>query len=99
MRLIVALAHHAAMALANNPVLLIADPADRVVPVKTSHQLAEMLPDARLILVEGSGHHLPRRAPRAVADAITEFLAAIDSARPVADAEADADEFQVPQAS
>ena len=79
------------------PVLLIADPADRVVPVKTSHRLAEMLPDARLILIEGAGHHLPRRAPRAVADAIAEFLAEIDLARPVADA--DADESQVPQAS
>ena len=49
------------------------------------------------ILVEGAGHHLPRRAPRAVADAIAEFLAEIDLARPVADA--DADESQVPQAS
>jgi pimeloyl-ACP methyl ester carboxylesterase len=77
------------------PVLLIADPADRVVPVKTSRRLAEMLPDARLILVEGAGHHLPRRAPRAVADAIAEFLAEIDDARPVAEA----DECQVPQAS
>jgi pimeloyl-ACP methyl ester carboxylesterase len=77
------------------PVLLIADPADRVVPVKTSRRLAEMLPDARLILVEGAGHHLPRRAPRAVADAIAEFLAQIDDARPVAEA----DECQVPQAS
>jgi uncharacterized protein (TIRG00374 family) len=77
------------------PVLLIADPADRVVPVKTSHRLAAMLPDARLILVEGAGHHLPRRAPRVVADAITEFLAEIDRGQ-LAD---DADGFQVPQAS
>jgi pimeloyl-ACP methyl ester carboxylesterase/uncharacterized membrane protein YbhN (UPF0104 family) len=60
------------------PVLLIADPADRVVPVKTSHRLADLLPDARLILLEGAGHHLPRRAPRAVADAIAAFLAEID---------------------
>ena len=77
------------------PVLLIADPADRVVPVKTSHRLAALLPDARLILVEGAGHHLPRRAPRAVADAITEFLAAVDGSR-LAD---DAGERQIPQAS
>ena len=87
------------------PVLLIADPADRVVPVKTSHRLAEMLPDARLILIEGAGHHLPRRAPRAVADAIAQFLAEIDLARPAAEAgaqagaQAGADECQVPQAS
>jgi pimeloyl-ACP methyl ester carboxylesterase len=64
------------------PVLLIADPADRVVPVKTSRRLAETLSDARLMLVEGTGHHLPRRAPRQVADAITAFLAEIDEARP-----------------
>jgi pimeloyl-ACP methyl ester carboxylesterase len=77
------------------PALLIADPADRVVPVKTSHRLAEMLPDARLMLVSGTGHHLPRRAPRAVADAIAEFLAELDDARPATDA----DGRQVPQAS
>ena len=68
------------------PVLLIADPADKVVPVKTSHKLDALLPDSRLILVEGTGHHLPRRAPGAVADAITAFLAAIDGANTAADA-------------
>jgi pimeloyl-ACP methyl ester carboxylesterase/uncharacterized membrane protein YbhN (UPF0104 family) len=77
------------------PVLLIADPADRVVPVKTSHRLAEMLPDARLILVEGAGHHLPRRAPRQVADAIAEFLAEVDDTR----RDADTDDCQITQAS
>ncbi len=77
------------------PVLLIADPADRVVPVKTSHRLAALLPDARLLLVAGAGHHLPRRAPRAVADAITEFLAAVDGGQPADDA----DGCQVTQAS
>ena len=63
------------------PVLLIADPADRVVPVKTSHRLAAMLPDASLLLVKDAGHHLPRRAPSAVADAITAFLAAVDQGK------------------
>ncbi|HET9082707.1 MAG TPA: alpha/beta fold hydrolase [Trebonia sp.] len=75
------------------PVLLIADPADRVVPVKTSRRLAAMLPSSSLLLVEGAGHHLPRRAPRAVADAIATFLAAAD-ARPAADA----DDWEVTQA-
>jgi pimeloyl-ACP methyl ester carboxylesterase len=77
------------------PVLLMADPADRVVPVKTSHRLTELLPDSRLILVQGAGHHLPRRASRAVADAIVAFLAEVDAARPAADA----DGCQVGQAS
>jgi uncharacterized protein (TIRG00374 family) len=71
------------------PVLLIADPADRVVPVKTSHQLAAMLPGSRLILLDGVGHHLPRRAARAVADAITAFLAAIDRGEPMGDTAGD----------
>ena len=67
------------------PVLLIADPADHVVPIKTSYRLANMLPDSRLILVEGAGHHLPRRAAHAVAEAIAAFLAAIDGAPSAAD--------------
>ena len=76
------------------PVLVIADPRDRVVPVKTSHRLAATLPEASLLLVDGAGHHLPRRAPGAVADAITAFLAAIDRDKPAA-----ADGYQVRQAS
>ncbi len=45
------------------PVLLIADPADRVVPVKTSHQLAAMLPDSRLILLPAWGITSPGAPP------------------------------------
>ena len=46
------------------PVLLIADPADRVVPVKTSHRLAEMLPDARLSRRGRRPSPAAARAPR-----------------------------------
>jgi len=42
--------------------------------------LARDLPDAGLQLVQGAGHHLPRRAPDAVADAIAAFLAATEEA-------------------
>ena len=38
-------------------------PQDTVVPFETARRLARALPDARLQLVEGAGHHLPRRAP------------------------------------
>ena len=58
------------------PVLVLADPKDTVVPFETARRLARTLPDARLQLVDGAGHHLPRRAPEAVADAIAAFLAA-----------------------
>jgi pimeloyl-ACP methyl ester carboxylesterase len=60
------------------PVLLLADPQDQQVPVDTGRWLAQALPDARLQLVAGAGHHLPRRAPGAVADALVAFLAAVE---------------------
>ncbi len=76
-----------ALASVRAPVLVLADPRDAVVPFRTAGRLARALPDARLQLVEGAGHHLPRRAPEAVASAIAAFLAAaqltgIPAARP-----------------
>ena len=44
------------------PVLLLADPEDTQVPVGTARRLVQTLPDARLQLVQGAGHHLPRCA-------------------------------------
>ena len=64
----------AAIALVQAPVLLLADPDDRLVPFGTTGELAKMLPDAHLELVEGAGHHLPIRAPGVVADALVAFL-------------------------
>ncbi|MGO8886427.1 MAG: alpha/beta fold hydrolase [Streptosporangiaceae bacterium] len=61
------------------PVLLLADPGDTLVPVDTARRMELALPDARLQLIEGPGHHLPMRAPRQVSDAITAFLATLDS--------------------
>ncbi|HEV2256486.1 MAG TPA: alpha/beta fold hydrolase [Streptosporangiaceae bacterium] len=60
------------------PVLLLADPRDTLVPIDTARWLARALPDARLQLVHGVGHHLPRRAPDTVADAMAAFLAATE---------------------
>jgi hypothetical protein len=65
-----------AIASVQAPVLLLADPRDAVVPFETARRLTRALPDAHLQLVEGAGHHLPRRAPAVVADAIVAFLAA-----------------------
>ena len=58
------------------PVLVLADPRDTIVPYETARRLVRALPDARLQLVQGAGHHLPRRAPAAVVEAIVAFLAA-----------------------
>jgi pimeloyl-ACP methyl ester carboxylesterase len=60
------------------PVLLLADPEDTQVPVGTARRLVQTLPDARLQLVQGAGHHLPRRAPDVIADAIVTFLATVE---------------------
>ena len=65
-----------AIASVRAPVLVLADPKDTVVPFETARLLARALPDARLQLVEGAGHHLPRRASAVVANAIVTFLAA-----------------------
>ncbi len=74
-----------AIASVRAPVLVLADPKDTVVPFETARRLARALPDARLQLVEGAGHHLPRRAAAVVADAIVAFLAAAEiSAAPIA---------------
>ena len=51
-----------AIASVRAPVLVLADPKDTVVPFETARLLVRALPDARLQLVEGAGHHLPRRA-------------------------------------
>jgi pimeloyl-ACP methyl ester carboxylesterase len=58
------------------PVLLMADPADRLVPVETARQLDRLLRDARLRLVSGPGHHLPQLGADVVAEAIVGFLGA-----------------------
>jgi len=65
------------------PVLLLADPQDTLIPIRTTYQLAAALPDARIELVTNIGHHLPRRGAPETAAKILAFLAALDS-RPAA---------------
>jgi len=61
------------------PVLLLADPRDTLVPIETARRLEQSLPDASVRLIRGAGHHLPRRAPSQVANAIAGFLASLDA--------------------
>jgi pimeloyl-ACP methyl ester carboxylesterase len=56
------------------PALVVTDPRDQMVPVKTAEALVRVLPDARLHLIKGAGHHLPLRAPEEVASMIAMFL-------------------------
>jgi len=60
------------------PVLLLADARDMIIPVRATNRLAATLPDARVELLNGPGHHLPRRAAPGIADAIAGFLATLD---------------------
>jgi pimeloyl-ACP methyl ester carboxylesterase len=69
----------ASLATVAQPVLLLADPHDTLIPVSTTHRLAEVLPDARVQLVNHIGHHLPRRGAPQIAAAIAAFLAALDT--------------------
>jgi pimeloyl-ACP methyl ester carboxylesterase len=56
------------------PALVMADPKDPLVPFKTAAALARVLPDARLQLIHGAGHHLPLRAPEQVARQIVALV-------------------------
>jgi 3-oxoadipate enol-lactonase len=69
----------AALPAVTQPVLLVADPRDMIVPVRSTQRLAAALPDARIRMLKGPGHHLPRRAAPQIAAAITEFLGTLDS--------------------
>jgi uncharacterized protein (TIRG00374 family) len=70
------------------PVLLLADPADQIVPIMTAQRLVSELPDARLRLISDAGHHLPRRAPGAVTEAVAEFIATLAEGAPARAAKA-----------
>jgi pimeloyl-ACP methyl ester carboxylesterase len=61
------------------PALLVADPHDMIVPVRSTRRLATALPDARVQMLDGPGHHLPRRAAAEIAAAIAGFLGTLDS--------------------
>ncbi len=61
------------------PVLLLADPDDTIIPVQATQQLAAALPDARVELLTGIGHHLPRRGAPESAAKIVQFLTALET--------------------
>jgi pimeloyl-ACP methyl ester carboxylesterase len=60
------------------PSVVIADPADKMIPIATANALRDRLPHARLVLVGEGGHNLPRRIPEVVADTISDFAGSLD---------------------
>jgi pimeloyl-ACP methyl ester carboxylesterase len=55
------------------PTLVIHGTEDILVPVENGMRVASAVPHARILLIEGMGHDLPRRAWPLVVDAITEL--------------------------
>lgn len=62
----------------NAPTQIIADPADKMIPVATAYALRDRLPHACLLLVAEGGHNLPRRTPQIIADEIRRFVESLD---------------------
>jgi pimeloyl-ACP methyl ester carboxylesterase len=71
-------------ALTKLPVEILVGDSDKLTPARHSRRLAEALPDARLHLVERSGHMLTQERPRLVADAIERLLAEATAQRAAA---------------
>jgi pimeloyl-ACP methyl ester carboxylesterase len=55
------------------PVLVMAGQHDRIVPPESAQRLVTALPNARLLMLEESGHSAPEEEPETVAKAIWEF--------------------------
>jgi pimeloyl-ACP methyl ester carboxylesterase len=58
------------------PALVIGGSADKLTPLKYARYLAEHIPDARLVIIEGAGHMVMLEQPEQVADAVREFVMA-----------------------
>ena len=56
------------------PTLVIGGTADRMTPLKFSAYLADQIPEARLVTVEGGGHMVALEQPGAVADPVRTFV-------------------------
>jgi pimeloyl-ACP methyl ester carboxylesterase len=59
------------------PTLLVAGAADDIAPPATQHELAGRLPDARLVLLPGTGHLAHYEAPSQVAAELATFVEAV----------------------
>jgi pimeloyl-ACP methyl ester carboxylesterase len=58
------------------PVLLVWGAEDRVVPPSAGRRYAELLPNARLEVIDGAGHFLDLEQPDELARLVAEFVSA-----------------------
>lgn len=57
------------------PTLVVAGERDKIAPMASQHRLVERLPDARLVVLAGTGHLAHYEAPGSIAAATVAFLA------------------------
>ena len=69
-----------ALARINAPTLVIAGGSTSHVPQYLLAEAAELIPDARLVTLEGAGHNAHRTEPQRFTAALTDFLAGLVSA-------------------
>ncbi|NLG98368.1 MAG: alpha/beta fold hydrolase [Chloroflexi bacterium] len=69
---------------AEAPAWVIAGSDDRLTPIAYAHFLAGRLPAARIQIIAGCGHMVMLEAPKAVAQGLQQFLAALEAARTAA---------------
>ena len=60
------------------PTLIMAGDRDEIVPLQQSVKLFEILPDARLCVLPGVGHGLPRRRPELFNQIVLDFIDEIE---------------------
>ena len=60
------------------PTMVLHGTDDRLVPVENARCLAAVIPDARLVLLEGAGHVYHSEQPEAADEAVLEFLAGVE---------------------
>jgi pimeloyl-ACP methyl ester carboxylesterase len=60
--------------------VLIAGERDRIAPIEGQREAVKLFPDARLVVLPGTGHLAHYETPGLVADAIRSFLAELPAA-------------------
>jgi pimeloyl-ACP methyl ester carboxylesterase len=63
------------------PTLVIGGELDRLVDVRVAERVAAVIPDSRLVMLDGVGHVAQMEVPRSVADAVLALLDEVKNRR------------------